>query len=119
MAGMLHQGYDRIGMAVPAGAALGGRTVSAGPGRLDAVATDTHTVVIGGGVMGSAAAWALARRGVEVLLLEQYAAGHRFGSSHGSARIFRLAYAEPFYVRLARAALPLWRELEAASGCSS
>ena len=78
--------------------------------------TDTHTVVIGGGVMGSAAAWALARRGIEVLLLEQYAAGHRFGSSHGSARIFRLAYAEPFYVRLARAALPLWRELEAESG---
>lgn len=78
--------------------------------------TDTETLVIGGGVMGSAAAWALARRGIDVQLLEQYGPGHRFGSSHGSARIFRLAYAEPFYVRLARTALPLWRELEAESG---
>jgi sarcosine oxidase len=77
---------------------------------------DTATVVVGGGVVGSAAAWALARRGVEVLLLEQYGPGHRLGSSHGSARIFRLAYAEPEYVALARAALPRWRELEATTG---
>ena len=73
-------------------------------------------VVLGGGVMGSAAAWALARRGVGVLLLEQYAPGHRLGSSHGSARIFRLAYTEPYYVRLGQRALPLWRELEADTG---
>ena len=31
----------------------------------------TDVVVVGGGVMGSAAAWALARRGVGVVLLEQ------------------------------------------------
>jgi len=80
------------------------------------VALDAHIVIVGGGVMGSAAAWALARRGVDVLVMEQFEPGHRHGSSHGTARIFRLAYAEPFYVGLARAALPLWRELEAETG---
>jgi len=85
------------------------------------VALDAHIVIVGGGVMGSAAAWALARRGVDVLVMEQFEPGHRHGSSHGTARIFRLAYAEPFYVGLARAALPLWRELETetGSGCWS
>src|SRR3989440_458075 len=62
--------------------------------------------------MGSAAAWWLARRGRSVVLVDQFGAGHVRGGSHGSSRIFRLAYPEPDYVRLAQAALPLWRELE-------
>jgi len=85
-------------------------------GRRQTGSVPTDTVIVGGGVMGSAAAWALARRGVQVLLLEQFGPGHRLGSSHGSSRIFRLAYAQPFYVRLARTALPLWRELAAETG---
>jgi sarcosine oxidase len=51
-----------------------------------------------------------------VVVLEQFEAGHRRGSSHGSTRIFRLAYPEPAYVDMARRALPLWRELEADAG---
>lgn len=66
--------------------------------------------------MGSATAWWLARSGVEVILLEQFEASHKRGSSHGSSRIFRLAYPDPFYVNLAREALPLWRLLEEDSG---
>jgi sarcosine oxidase len=73
-------------------------------------------VVVGGGAMGSAAAWQLASRGHEVTLLEQFEPGHTNGSSHGSSRIFRLAYADPFYVSLAARALPLWRQLEQESG---
>jgi sarcosine oxidase len=69
-------------------------------------------IVVGGGVMGSSAAWQLASRGAEVTLLEQFTPGHGLGSSHGSSRIFRLAYADPFYVALAVRALPLWRRLE-------
>jgi sarcosine oxidase len=38
------------------------------------------------------------------------------GSSHGAARIFRVAYRDPRYVRLALEALRLWRELEADAG---
>jgi sarcosine oxidase len=73
-------------------------------------------VVIGGGAMGSAAAWWLARRGRDVVLLEQFHQGHTRGSSHGGSRIFRFAYDRADYVRMAQAALPLWRELEDDAG---
>ena len=66
--------------------------------------------------MGLATGWALNRRGVDVTVHEQFRIGHDRGSSHGRSRIFRLAYAEPEYVRLAQEALPLWRMLEAESG---
>src|SRR5919198_1984449 len=72
--------------------------------------------VIGGGVMGLATGWALKRRGHEPVVYEQFEVGNPRGSSHGRSRIFRLAYAEDHYVRLAQEALPLWRELEAESG---
>jgi sarcosine oxidase len=49
-------------------------------------------------------------------VLEQFRIGHTRGSSYGATRIFRLAYDEPEWVRLAQEALPLWRELEAESG---
>ena len=75
-----------------------------------------RVVVIGGGVMGSAAAWQLASRGIQVRLLEQYEPGHDRGSSHGTSRIYRLAYPDAFYVGLAARALPLWRQAEAESG---
>ena len=74
------------------------------------------TIVVGGGAMGSAAAWQLARRGRDVLLLERFSAGHTNGASRGESRNFNVAYAEPTYVDLLVEALPLWRELEAESG---
>ena len=73
-------------------------------------------VVIGAGAMGSSTAWHLARRGRSVLLTEQFEQGHNRGSSHGAVRIFRLAYDDVHYVRMAQAALPMWRELEADTG---
>lgn len=78
--------------------------------------TNYEFIVIGAGGAGSAAAYELARRGREVLLLEQFGVGHDRGSSHGHSRIFRFAYAEPEYVRLAQAAFGAWRELEADAG---
>jgi len=78
--------------------------------------TRCDVVVIGAGAMGSATAWWLARRGVDTVLLEQFAQGHVRGSSHGATRIFRLAYDDRRYVRMAVEALPLWRELEADAG---
>jgi sarcosine oxidase len=73
-------------------------------------------VVVGAGVAGTAAARSLAERGLETILLEQFELGHARGSSHGATRIFRLAYPEPDYVRLAQRALVCWRELEGAAG---
>src|SRR4051794_41261542 len=76
----------------------------------------TDVVVIGLGAMGSSTAWWLARRGVDVVGFEQFAPQHTRGSSRGGTRIFRFAYCDPFYVRMAQAALPLWRELEDDAG---
>ena len=67
-------------------------------------------------MIGLAAGRALVRRGVRVTVLEQFRVGHARGSSHGTSRIFRLAYQEPRYVRLAQESLPLWRELERETG---
>jgi sarcosine oxidase len=72
--------------------------------------------VIGAGVMGLATGWALRRRGHEPIVYEQFEVGNGHGSSHGRSRIFRLAYAEDHYVRLALESFALWRELEAESG---
>lgn len=74
------------------------------------------TVVVGGGVMGTATARALARRGRKVALLERFQIGHKRGSSHGAARIFRISYPEQRYVELAQESLLLWRELEKEAG---
>jgi sarcosine oxidase len=68
--------------------------------------------VVGAGLMGAATAWQLARRGHDVALIEAYDIGHRHGSSHGTSRIFRRAYADPFYVGLTGQAYEQWRELE-------
>src|SRR2546421_3169444 len=75
----------------------------------------TEVAVVGAGLMGAATARALARRGVAVTLFEAREPGHRAGSSHGSARIFRWAYPDPLYVGLAGQARELWRELESAA----
>ena len=75
-----------------------------------------EVAVVGLGLMGTAATWALARRGHEVVAFDAHAAGHRYGSSHGSSRIFRRAYPEPEYVAMTGQALELWRELERATG---
>lgn len=72
--------------------------------------------VVGAGINGCAAAWALRRRGVEVTLVDQFAPGHTRGSSHGRSRIFRLAYPEQHWVKLAEEALGGWRELEQETG---
>jgi sarcosine oxidase len=85
------------------------------------MAGDYHTIILGLGAMGSAAAAHLARRlepgGDKVLGLEQFDVPHALGSSHGQSRLIRLAYYEhPNYVPLLRRAYVLWRQLEAHTG---
>jgi sarcosine oxidase len=72
--------------------------------------------VVGAGLNGLATAWALRRGGHDVVVYEQFELGHTRGSSHGATRIFRLAYPEAKWVRLAQEALEGWRELERESG---
>lgn len=62
--------------------------------------------------MGSATLWRLARRGFDVVGVEQFEPGHSRGASHGRSRIIRTAYAEGArYVPLALQAWRLWDEL--------
>jgi sarcosine oxidase len=72
--------------------------------------------VVGCGGAGAATAWWLAKRGRTVVAIDRFEPAHRRGSSHGTERIVRAAYADPVYVELALAALPLWRELEREAG---
>src|ERR1700748_385785 len=69
-------------------------------GRQPAMTTRADLIIVGAGLAGSAAAWAASARGLDVVVLEACGSGHRNGSSHGSARIFRRAYPDPLYVRL-------------------
>jgi monomeric sarcosine oxidase len=78
--------------------------------------TRADLIIVGAGLAGSAAAWAASARGLDVVVLEAFGPGHRNGSSHGSARIFRRAYPDPLYVRLTGAAGELWRQLEDQAG---
>jgi monomeric sarcosine oxidase len=78
--------------------------------------TQFDAIVVGAGLMGAATGWSLARRGRSVLIVEQFTPGHRWGSSHGSARIVRRAYDDALYTGLTGQAFELWRELERESG---
>ncbi len=74
-------------------------------------------IVIGVGTMGAATCLALARRGVRVLGLEQFAIPHTMGSHHGHSRMFRTSYYEhPDYVPLLKRSYDLWKDLERESG---
>lgn len=75
-----------------------------------------EVAVVGAGLMGAATAWALTRRGHSVALIEAQEIGHGYGSSHGTSRIFRRAYADPFYVGLTGRARELWAEVEGDTG---
>ncbi len=73
----------------------------------------TKVVVLGLGGMGSAAAAHLARRGADVVGVEQFTPAHDRGSSHGDTRIIRQAYFEdPAYVPLLLHVYDLWADLE-------
>lgn len=68
-------------------------------------------VVVGGGLLGLSTAWAL-RDHRDVLVLERDTVGNGRSGSHGPTRIFRLGYADPHYVAMARQARERWRALE-------
>jgi sarcosine oxidase len=74
-------------------------------------------VVIGGGGIGSAAAYWLSRRaGEDVVCLEQFRLGHELGASEDHSRIIRHGYHSPVYTALTGPAYAAWREVEAESG---
>src|ERR1700690_1077614 len=74
-------------------------------------------IVLGLGAAGSATLYQLARRGLRVLGLDQFAPPHTLGSTHGDTRITRLAIGEgAHYTPLAVRSHEIWRELEEETG---
>jgi sarcosine oxidase len=76
------------------------------------------SVVIGGGVVGLAAAWHLQRLEAGPLaVLERFRIGHAEGSSHGAARMTRSTYTTAAYAGLMRhLRAEEWPRLERAAG---
>ncbi len=69
--------------------------------------------------MGSATLWHLAKRGVDVVGIDQCSPPHHYGSTHGETRITREAVGEgAAFVPLAMRSHVLWREIERESGRS-
>ena len=78
-----------------------------------------RVAVVGGGAMGAATGWRLAKRGVDVTCYDRHSPPHSLGSTHGESRIIRTAYFEgSWYVPLLQEVFPLWRELETAGNTS-
>lgn len=68
--------------------------------------------IVGAGVMGAAAACELAREGASVALVDQSAMPNPRAASVDHSKVFRFAYPDPLYVKLAVDALKRWREIE-------
>lgn len=82
-----------------------------------AVSPIWDVIVVGLGVMGSAAVHQLSLAGAKVLGLDSFIPPHAQGSSHGESRIIREAYFEdPMYVPLVQRAYEKWSALESATG---
>lgn len=65
--------------------------------------------------MGAAAACELAHEGAKVALIDQSVLPNPRGASVDHSKVFRFAYPDPLYVRMAVDALDRWRQLEEAT----
>lgn len=74
-------------------------------------------LVVGGGLVGLSTAWAAAKRGKKVTLVDPRPLLNEHNASNDESKVFRYAYgSQRSYVRLAKRALTGWRELEDESG---
>ncbi|MGA7731428.1 MAG: N-methyl-L-tryptophan oxidase [Chloroflexia bacterium] len=80
--------------------------------------TQVDVAVVGGGIMGMSAAYALLARGVKrVLILERHAVGHDRAASTDWSKAIRYEYADDeLYARMVGRSIELWRALEARTG---
>jgi sarcosine oxidase len=72
--------------------------------------------IVGAGVMGAAAAHELALEGARVAVFDQAGLPNPRAASVDHSKVFRFAYPDALYVKLAVDALRRWRSLESQSG---
>ena len=75
-------------------------------------ALHVDAVVVGCGAAGLAAAAELSARGRTVVGLEQFEFAHTNGSSHGTERIVRVAYADAVHAEMAARSIAGWQRIE-------
>jgi glycine/D-amino acid oxidase-like deaminating enzyme len=86
-------------------------------GGLEIIRHDGKVIVVGGGIMGLCAAWALRRVGGEVALYEQGPLPNPLASSFDHHRLIRYTYgAMTGYARMVREAYAAWDRLWADLG---
>ncbi|TSB45458.1 N-methyl-L-tryptophan oxidase [Alkalicoccobacillus porphyridii] len=74
---------------------------------------DFDVVIVGGGSMGAAAAYYLAKAKQRVAVIDRNTVPNDQGSHHGQTRMLRFGYSEgERYVPLVKSAYELWQELE-------
>ena len=85
-----------------------------GVGQFAKEQNQVHAVIIGAGVIGLACAYALARAGASVRIIEQHLPGA--GQSTRTGGGIRLSHGAPINVVLTRMSLPFWKGFEARFG---
>lgn len=78
---------------------------------------ETDTLIIGGGLAGTATAFALGEKGLKSILVEQgKSLAPPSGSSNGDSRMYRKMYSSEFFSKMAAQALHRWGDVEKLSG---
>ncbi len=77
----------------------------------------TDTLIIGGGVGGTATAFALSQKGKKSIIAEQgESLAPKTSSSNGDSRMYRKMYSNEFFSKMQATALDRWAEVEKISG---
>ncbi|KAG7370600.1 glutamate dehydrogenase/leucine dehydrogenase [Nitzschia inconspicua] len=77
----------------------------------------TDCVIVGGGMAGTAAAYANSKAGIKTLLVEQGdSLAPKTASSNGDSRMYRQMYSNPFFSQMQTKALDMWKVLEEECG---
>lgn len=81
--------------------------------------SNTGTLIVGGGVAGTATAYSLAERGIHSTLCEQGPSlAPPTASSNGDSRMYRKMYSSEFFSKMQAQALSRWADVEEKTGTS-
>mmetsp|Transcript_32666 Transcript_32666/g.68696 ORF Transcript_32666/g.68696 Transcript_32666/m.68696 type:complete len:816 (+) Transcript_32666:514-2961(+) len=79
--------------------------------------SNTETLIVGGGLAGTATAFSLAEKGVRSTLVEQGSSlAPPTASSNGDSRMYRKMYSSEFFSKMQAQALERWADVEKKSG---